>query len=101
MQKINRRSFLGKTSTGLGSAFALSQLSLPMFLKSIPELYDMAVGFQTFPIRDKVAKDFPGTMKMMSGQGFQLVEMCSPKGLRSHRVRTAGGYETFRNEKNN
>jgi len=83
MQKINRRSFIGKTSTGLGSAFALSQLSLPMFLKSIPELYDMAVGFQTFPIRDKVAKDFPGTMKMMSGQGFQLVEMCSPKGYAS------------------
>jgi sugar phosphate isomerase/epimerase len=80
MKKIDRRSFIGKTSTGLGSALALSQLSLPMFLKSIPELYDMAVGFQTFPIRDKVAKDFPGTMKMMSGQGFQLVEMCSPKG---------------------
>jgi sugar phosphate isomerase/epimerase len=80
MKKINRRSFIGKTSAGLGSAFALSQLSLPMFLKSIPGLYDMAVGFQTFPIRDKVAKDFPGTLKMMSGQGFQLVEMCSPIG---------------------
>ena len=80
MQKINRRSFLGKTSAGFGSALALSQLSLPMFLKSFPDFYDMAVGFQTFPIRDKVSKDFPGTMKMMSGQGFQLVEMCSPKG---------------------
>jgi sugar phosphate isomerase/epimerase len=80
MQKINRRSFLGKTSAGLGSALAFSQLSLPAFLKSFPEFRDMAVGFQTFPIRDKVSKDFPGTMKMMAGQGFQLVEMCSPKG---------------------
>lgn len=80
MQKINRRGFIGKTSAGLGSAFALSQLSLPMFLKSIPELYDMPVGFQSFAVRDKISKDFPGTMKLMSGQGFQLVEMCSPKG---------------------
>jgi sugar phosphate isomerase/epimerase len=80
MKKINRRSFLGKTSAGMGSALALSGLSLPAFLKSIPELYDMTVGFQTFPIRDKVAKDFPGTLKMMAGQGFQLVEMCSPVG---------------------
>ena len=26
------------------------------------------------------AKDFPGTLKMMAGQGYQLVEMCSPQG---------------------
>jgi len=80
MKKINRRSFLGKTSAGLGSAFTLSQLSLPMFLKSIREIYDMPVGFQSFAVRDKIAKDFPGTLKLMSGQGFQLIEMCSPKG---------------------
>jgi sugar phosphate isomerase/epimerase len=80
MKNINRRNFIGKATTGLGSAFAFSGLSLPAFLKTIPEWMNIPVGFQTFPIRDKVAKDFPGTMKMMAGQGFQLVEMCSPKG---------------------
>jgi sugar phosphate isomerase/epimerase len=27
-----------------------------------------------------LSKDFPGTLKLMSGLGYQLVEMCSPKG---------------------
>jgi len=27
-----------------------------------------------------LAKDFPGTLKMMAAQGYQLTEMCSPKG---------------------
>ena len=30
-----------------------------------------------------LAKDFAGTLKMMAGQGYQLVEMCSPKGYAS------------------
>jgi sugar phosphate isomerase/epimerase len=41
---------------------------------------NMPIGFQTFPIRDQIAKDFPGTLKLMAGMGYQLVEMCSPKG---------------------
>ncbi|MEP6594614.1 MAG: hypothetical protein ABJA71_01660 [Ginsengibacter sp.] len=27
-----------------------------------------------------IAKDFAGTLKMMAGLGYQVVEMCSPKG---------------------
>lgn len=38
------------------------------------------LGFQSFPIRDLLAKDFPGTLKMMADMGYQNVEMCSPPG---------------------
>ncbi|HCL82842.1 MAG TPA: xylose isomerase [Chitinophagaceae bacterium] len=80
MKKINRREFIGYSTGGLGTAFALAQIPLPLFLKSVPELNNLPVGFQTFPIRDMVARDFTGTLKMMAGQGYQLVEMCSPQG---------------------
>ena len=40
----------------------------------------MPIGFQTFTVRDMLAKDFAGTLKIMAGMGYQLTEMCSPKG---------------------
>lgn len=83
MKKINRRLFLGQGTKGLGAAFVLSQLPKLIFAKKVPEWIDIPVGFQTFPIRDILAKDFPGTLKMMAGNGFKLVEMCSPQGYAS------------------
>jgi sugar phosphate isomerase/epimerase len=80
MKKLDRRKFIGRSTIGLGAAFALSQLpkSLMAALKS--EYINIPIGFQSFPIRDMLAKDFPGTLKMMAGYGYQLVEMCSPQG---------------------
>src|ERR1051326_4825563 len=79
MKKINRRQFIGKSTMAAGAAFALSQL--PTVLKSQYEpLKNQPIGFQTFPLRDVIGKDFPGTLKMMADMGYQLVEMCSPPG---------------------
>ena len=77
MRKLNRRQFIGKTSMGLGGAFALSQLS---WLVSAAKFSNIPIGFQSWSVRDMLSKDFPGTLKLMSGLGYQLVEMCSPKG---------------------
>lgn len=81
MRKINRRMFIGKTTMGLGAAWMLPHL--PVHLPAIPTFIDMPIGFQTFPIRDRLAKDFTGTLKTMAAMGYQLVEMCSPKGYES------------------
>ena len=78
MKQINRRTFLSQTTIGLGAALALSQL--PEKLLAGARAANTPVGFQTFPIRETLAKDFAGTLKMMAGQGYQLVEMCSPSG---------------------
>src|SRR5882724_11547465 len=80
MQKINRRSFLNKTAIGLTGTFALSQIPSLLQAASSAKFLNLQLGFQTFPIRDMLSKDFPGTLKTMSGMGYQLVEMCSPKG---------------------
>jgi sugar phosphate isomerase/epimerase len=80
MKKIDRRKFIGKSTMGLGAAFALSQLPNSLMAAIKSEYIDIPIGFQSFPIRDILAKDFPGTLKMMAANGFQLVEMCSPQG---------------------
>lgn len=78
MQKLNRRSFLAKGTMGLGAAIALSQLPKQLLAKATA--MNIPIGFQTFPIRDVLGKDFAGTLKMMADMGYQLTEMCSPKG---------------------
>ncbi len=75
MKKLRRRQFIGQGSIGLSSALLLAKLpgNLHQFVKQ-------PFGFQTYPLRETLAKDFPGTLKMMSGLGYQFVEMCSPSG---------------------
>ena len=78
MKKINRKEFIGKTTMGLGAAFALSQLPKQLLASAV--FNDIPIGFQTWSVKEMLAKDFAGTLKMVAGQGYQLVEMCSPKG---------------------
>ena len=80
MKKINRRKFIGKSAMSLSAAWALSQLPQQLFAQSPSAFNDIPIGFQTFPIRDMLAKDFAGTLKMMAAQGYKVTEMCSPKG---------------------
>ena len=76
MKTINRRRFIGKMAAG--AVLGLTQL--PGALLAEARMLNIPIGFQTYPIRDILAKDFPGTLKMMAAQGYQLTEMCSPKG---------------------
>ncbi|HVM90178.1 MAG TPA: sugar phosphate isomerase/epimerase [Puia sp.] len=78
MKNMNRRKFIGNTAKGLVGGIAAPQIAL--LLQSFKKISGMPIGFQTFPIRDILAKDFAGTLKMMAGMGYQLTEMCSPQG---------------------
>src|ERR1700720_95003 len=40
----------------------------------------MPIGCQTWPVREMIAKDFPGTIKQLADAGFQSIELCSPVG---------------------
>jgi sugar phosphate isomerase/epimerase len=40
----------------------------------------LPIGCQTWPVRAMIAKDFPGTIKVLAGDGFQAIELCSPVG---------------------
>jgi sugar phosphate isomerase/epimerase len=78
MKKLNRREFITKAALGTGAALALSQIPTELFANAA--FNGIPVGFQSWTIKDQLSKDFPGTLKSMSAQGYKLIEMCSPKG---------------------
>lgn len=51
---------------------------LPLEVGAAP--LKMPVGFQVYPVRDLIAKDFAGTLKQVAALGYRAVEMCSPSG---------------------
>jgi sugar phosphate isomerase/epimerase len=76
MAAISRRDFVKSavaytTAAGFLSAGALKLRANPL---------GMPIGCQTWPVREMIAKDFPGTIKQLSGAGFQTIELCSPVG---------------------
>jgi sugar phosphate isomerase/epimerase len=73
---ISRRDF-AKTAVVFSAAAGLFSVAR-LELRANP--LGMPIGCQTWPVRDLIAKDFPGTLKQLSEAGFQAVELCSPVG---------------------
>jgi sugar phosphate isomerase/epimerase len=80
MNTLSRRQFLGNSAMGIGTAVVASQLPIHLSANSFYKSVKMPLGFQVWTIKDKLVKDFAGTLKMMAGLGYQSVEMCSPPG---------------------
>jgi len=76
MSAINRRTFCKVAST---QAAVLGLLSSGV-LKLRANPLGLPIGCQTWPVREMIAKDFPGTLKSLATAGFQAIELCSPAG---------------------
>src|SRR5580698_4488115 len=76
MSTISRRAFLKGAAT---SAAAAGFLSTGM-LKLRANPLGFPIGCQTWPVREMIAKDFPGALKELAAAGFQTIELCSPVG---------------------
>lgn len=76
MPAIPRREFLRTAAT---TAAAASILSAGAFETSANPL-GLPIGCQTWPVREGIAKDFPGTIKQLAAAGFHHIELCSPVG---------------------
>ena len=76
MSAISRRQFLKNAATQAAAAgfFAAGALELRGNPLGLP------IGCQTWPVRGMIAKDFPGTIKVLAEAGFQTIELCSPVG---------------------
>jgi sugar phosphate isomerase/epimerase len=74
MKTISRRRFLGESAIGLAAAGALTRAKLRLEANPL----GLPIGCQSWPVRDRIAKDFDGTLRMLAGFGFQRIEMCSP-----------------------
>jgi sugar phosphate isomerase/epimerase len=76
MSELSRRDFLktAATYTAAASFFSAGVLDLRANPLGIP------IGCQTWPVRKMIEQDFPGTIKVLAGAGFQMIELCSPVG---------------------
>lgn len=76
MPGTSRRDFIKKAAkqTAAVSLFACGAYEL----RANP--LDIPIGCQTWPVRNMIAKDFPGTIKQLAAAGFQSIELCSPVG---------------------
>lgn len=83
MKKLSRRDFLGKSALGIGSVVLASRLPVEAYGSDLPKPVKMPLGFQVWTVKDKLIKDFPGTLKEIAGLGYKSVEMCSPPGYES------------------
>jgi sugar phosphate isomerase/epimerase len=75
MSKVSRREFVKNSAM---SAAAVGLLSAGAEVRANP--LGLPIGCQTWPVRAMIAKDFPGTIKMLAAAGFQTIELCSPVG---------------------
>jgi sugar phosphate isomerase/epimerase len=76
MSAISRREFVKNAATYTAAAGFLSAGALELRANPL----GLPLGCQTWPVREMIAKDFPGTIKQLSAAGFQMVELCSPVG---------------------
>jgi sugar phosphate isomerase/epimerase len=76
MSAISRREFC-KTATTSAAAVGLVSAGV---LKLHADPLGLPIGCQTWPVREMIAKDFPGTLKQLSAAGFKSIELCSPAG---------------------
>jgi sugar phosphate isomerase/epimerase len=75
MSAFSRRDFMRTAATCTAAGFITAGA---LELRASP--LGMPIGCQTWPVRDMIAKDFPGTIKQLADAGFQTIELCSPVG---------------------
>jgi sugar phosphate isomerase/epimerase len=80
MKNISRRQFLTKGAQATVAGLTLAQYLNQVFANG--PLLNIPVGFQTYPIREEIGKNFAPTLKMMADLGYKVTEMCSPKGYK-------------------
>jgi sugar phosphate isomerase/epimerase len=68
MHILSRRTFLGASALTLTAGRLLAD---PL---------GMPIGCQTYPVREALGKDIPGTLKQLAAIGYKNIEMCSPPG---------------------
>lgn len=76
MSELSRRAFIKNAATSAAAVSLLSATALELHANPL----GLPIGCQTWPVREGIAKDFPGTIKELAVAGFQNIELCSPVG---------------------
>src|SRR5215467_4488022 len=76
MSTMSRRNFVKNSAAAVAAAGLISSGGSELMANPL----GMPIGCQTWPVRQMIAQDFPGTIKQLAAAGFQAVELCSPVG---------------------
>src|SRR5689334_23761732 len=76
MSVSSRREFVKQAATAAAAAGFMSMGGSKVMANPL----GLPIGCQTWPVREMIAKDFPGTIKQLAAAGFQNIELCSPVG---------------------
>ncbi len=76
MPEIPRREFLKAAARTAAATSLLASSAFELHANPL----GLPIGCQTWPVREGIAKDFPGTIKELVSAGFQTIELCSPVG---------------------
>src|SRR5580692_13204004 len=76
MSELSRRAFITNAVSQVAAANLLSTAAFELHANPL----GLPIGCQTWPVREGIAKDFPGTIKQLAAAGFQNIELCSPVG---------------------
>src|SRR5499427_7129598 len=76
MSTMSRRTFVRNSAAAVAAAELISSGGAELMANPL----GMPIGCQTWPVRQMIAKDFPGTIKQLAEAGFQTIELCSPVG---------------------
>ncbi len=71
---MTRRDFIRQSAMAVGAVALVNQPALTLHAKPL----GMPIGFQSWVVRDRLAKDFEGTLRQLGALGYQTIEMCSP-----------------------
>jgi len=74
--RVSRRQFFQNATTGALAAGLVSGGARRIRANPL----GLPIGCQTWPVRAMIARDFPGTLRVLAGAGFQTIELCSPVG---------------------
>ena len=89
MSKMSRREFAKTAAMYAAAAGFVSGGGSELWANPL----GMPIGCQTWPVRDMIAKDFPGTIKQLAAAGFQSIELCSPVGYSDSGFAGLGKYK--------
>ena len=88
MSTMSRREFVKNVAMNAAAAGFVSAGGLELRANPL----GLPIGCQTWPVREMIAKDFPGTIKVLADAGFQTIELCSPVGYAEHGFAGLGKY---------
>jgi sugar phosphate isomerase/epimerase len=88
MSEMSRRDFVKTTASAVVAGVVLTT-----GLDAHANPLELPIGCQTWPVREMIAKDFPGTIKTLAQAGFQTIELCSPVGYADDGFANLGKYK--------